>query len=125
MPRLTLPFLSVIAAISLLVPAAAAQDFNARIRALNLARNTAISLNGGLSNYVPERCMFNSEITEGACLILWDQSGFYFRFVGGDPGWEALGHAPEVETQIQIAPDGLSVVSIEYNGPLTNTPPAP
>lgn len=118
-----LKILAIIAAITLLAPAAGAQDYNAKMRALNLARNTAIKINGGLSKYVPEKCMFNSELPVGTCLIQRDGSGFYYRFVGGEPGWQVLGKPPSTETLIQIAPDGLSVVNLEYNGPFQGPEP--
>ena len=35
-------------------------------RAMNLARTKAISLNGGLSNYTPEACMFSTTLVVNA-----------------------------------------------------------
>lgn len=120
---LLLPILTVITVLSLAAPDAGAQDYNAKMRALNLARNTAIKINGGLSKYVPDKCMFNSELPVGICLVRRDASGFYYRFVGGEPGWQVLGKVPNTETLIQISSDGQTVVNIEYNGPLTIPPP--
>ncbi|MEA5424246.1 hypothetical protein [Synechococcus sp. CCY9202] len=86
------------------------------IRALNLARNAAVKLNGGLGVYRPASCMFRSTSQDNDCLISADAQGFLFRFLGGQPGWEQLDLPPTVETEILISPDGREVVSVIYNG---------
>ena len=95
-----------------------AQDgasFNA-LRALNLARNTAVTLNGGLSVYRPAACMFTTPDAENPCLVERSAEGFLFRFLGGTPGWQVLNLPPTRETEILIAPDGRSVSRTAYNG---------
>jgi hypothetical protein len=95
------------------------------VRALNLARNHAVKLNGGLGTYRPSACMFTTEWSGSECLVRRDESGFLFRFLGGPPGWQQLNLAPTVETEILIAPDGRSVVQLLYNGVPRQTPSAP
>lgn len=87
-----------------------------QIRALNLARNTAVTENGGLSVYRPQPCMFNTSGGGGECLVTDDASGYTFKFLGGKPGWPENGSNPTTETEIQVAPDGRSVTNILYNG---------
>ncbi|CAI8174665.1 MAG: hypothetical protein AB8A46_06065 [Prochlorococcus sp.] len=87
------------------------------VRALNLARNTAVKENGGLSVYRPEPCMFSTSTGGGNCLIRNTINGFTYQFLGGQPGWPEDGSQPTTETEIQIAPDGRSVNQIIYNGP--------
>lgn len=86
------------------------------VRAINLARNTAIQLNGGLSSYRPAQCMFATASTGNPCLLANDSNGYTFRFQGGGPGWQVLNQPPTRETEIQISPDGRSVVQVIYNG---------
>ena len=86
------------------------------VRAINLARNTAIQLNGGLSVYRPAQCMFETARAGNACLIANDNNGYTFRFQGGGPGWQALNQSPSRETEIQISPDGRTVTKVIYNG---------
>lgn len=88
----------------------------AQVRALNLARNTAVSENGGLTVYRPQPCMFNTSNGGGECLISNTAQGFTFKFLGGKPGWPENGSAPTTETEIQISHDGRSVNQIIYNG---------
>lgn len=87
-----------------------------QIRALNLARNTAVTENGGLGVYRPQPCMFNTSAGGGECLVQDDANGYTFKFLGGQPGWPENGSAPTTETELQVAPDGRSVTSIIYNG---------
>jgi len=87
------------------------------VRALNLARNHAVKLNGGLGTYRPAACMFSTEWSGSECLVRRDDAGFLFRFLGGPPGWQQLNLAPTVETEILIAPDGRTVVQLIHNGP--------
>ena len=84
-------------------------------RAFNLARDTGIKINGGLSQYRPARCMFDSAINN-RCLAQRDASGMVFHFPGGSPGWEEAGKPPTVVTILQVAPDGRSVTKQIYNG---------
>ena len=84
-------------------------------RAFNLARDTGIKINGGLSQYRPARCMFDSAINN-RCLAQRDASGMVFHFPGGSPGWEEAGKPPTVVTILQVAPDGRSVTQQIYNG---------
>jgi hypothetical protein len=86
------------------------------VRALNLARNTAILRNGGLTVYRPAQCMFITAAAGNECLLSNDANGYLFRFLGGPPGWQQLGLPATKETEIRIAPDGRSVVEILYNG---------
>ena len=90
----------------------------ARQRAMNLARNTAVKLNGGLSVYMPSACMFSSGGSGGSCLVQTNSPGFLFRFNGGAPGWQQLGQPPSLTTEILISPDGRTVSQLVYNGPL-------
>ena len=87
-----------------------------QIRALNLARNTAVTENGGLSVYRPQPCMFKTSDGGGECLVKDDASGYTFRFLGGKPGWPEDGSNPTTETELQVAPNGRSVTTIFYNG---------
>lgn len=95
---------------------ALAQVTGENVRALNLARDTAVSLNGGLSVYRPAACMFQTGDGGGDCLVRDDDQGFLFQFLGGVPGWQQENIAPTVETEVLISPDGRSVVNVEYNG---------
>ena len=87
-----------------------------QVRALNLARNTAVTENGGLSVYRPQPCMFQTSSGGGDCLVRDDSSGYTFQFLGGSPGWPEDGSDATTETEIQITPDGRSVSDIIYNG---------
>jgi hypothetical protein len=104
-------------------PALAQRPLN-EIRALNFARNTGVSINGGLTLYRPQACMFTTSADTNPCLIRSDDQGFVYRFLGGPPGWQAEGGAPTVETEILVAPDGNSLVKVLYNGPPRNRPRA-
>ena len=99
-------------------PAGHAQtDPMASRRALNLARDTAVQINGGLSNYRPARCMYQS-IAKNPCLAHRDANGFIFQFPGGSPGWQETGVAPGLVTVLKISADGRSVTKAFHNGPL-------
>lgn len=91
-----------------------------RGRAVNLARMRGELINGGLRVYRPALCMY--ERSGGDCLVRADAEGFLFRFYGGVPGWAQLGLPPTVESEILIAPDGRSVLSVVYNGPPRSQP---
>ena len=88
----------------------------AQVRALNLARNTAVAENGGLSVYRPQPCMFKTSAGGGECLVQNDPSGYTFQFLGGSPGWPEDGSDATTETEIQISTNGRTVDSIIYNG---------
>lgn len=92
----------------------------ARVRAVNLARDTAVKLNGGLSVYRPAKCMFDTSLGGGSCLIRRDDQGFLFRFLGGAPGWQQLGLQPNWDTEILVSPDGRQVVQVVFNQPPGN-----
>lgn len=97
-------------------PALAQRPLN-EIRALNFARNTGVTINGGLTGYRPQACMFTTSAETNPCLIRSDAQGFVYRFLGGPPGWQLDGGVPTVETEILVAPDGNSLVKVLYNGP--------
>lgn len=86
-------------------------------RAINVARETATRLNGGLSVYRPASCMF-AGINNNPCLISRGDDGFVFRFTGGVPGWEQDRLPATVETELKISRDGRSLVAVIYNGPV-------
>ena len=92
----------------------------ARVRAVNLARDTAVKLNGGLTLYRPAKCMFDTSLGGGNCLIRRDDQGFRFRFLGGAPGWQQLGLEPTWDTEILVSADGRQVVQVVFNQPLSN-----
>jgi len=75
-------------------------------RAMNLARAKAISLNGGLGKYMPQKCMFSTKLARQACLVEASDARFAFRFAGGQPGWEVAGLSPKVITKVEISSDG-------------------
>lgn len=85
-------------------------------RGLNLARDTGIRLNGGLSVYRPANCMY-AGISDNPCLLSREDRGFVFRFRGGSPGWEQLQLPPTAETEILVSRDGRAVLEVIYNGP--------
>lgn len=89
----------------------------ARVRAVNLARETAVKINGGLTLYRPAKCMFDTSLAGGNCLIRRNNQGFLFRFLGGAPGWQQLGLQPNWETKILVSPDGRQVVQVLFNRP--------
>jgi hypothetical protein len=104
-------------ALPALQPSAQAQvPFN-EIRALNFARNAGVKLNGGLTVYQPERCMFSTSAASNPCLIGSDAQGITYRFLGGPPGWQSQGLAATLETELVVAADGMSLVRVIYNGP--------
>ena len=83
-------------------------------RAINLARGTAVSLNGGLSQYRPSTCMFASAMGN-ICITRSDEQGIEFTIPGGPPGWEQNDEEPSVVTVVVIAPDGRSVLESSNN----------
>lgn len=101
---------------------APANDPLAIKRAFNLARDTGIKLNGGLGQYRPARCMYDSAVNN-RCLAQRDASGMVFHFPGGAPGWQETGAAPTVVTILRVAPDGRAVTQQIYNGPPSGAMP--
>lgn len=96
------------------------------VRAINLARTTAIAQNGGLSRYRPAQCMFQTANTANPCLINApddnnngngnNNNTYVFRFQGGAPGWQQQNQRPTVESEITVSADGRSVLQVNYNG---------
>ncbi|MEB3275716.1 MAG: hypothetical protein VKM92_02005 [Cyanobacteriota bacterium] len=101
------------------------------VRAINLARTTAIAQNGGLSVYRPAQCMFQTANPDNPCLISSpdnngtardnrntnrDPNAYVFRFQGGSPGWQQNNQKPSLETEISISADGRRVLQVNYNG---------
>lgn len=84
-------------------------------RGINLARETATRLNGGLGLYRPASCMY-AGISNNPCILSRESSGFVFRFLGGAPGWEQFQLPATVESEIRISADGRSVETVLYNG---------
>ena len=114
-PALALTALSLTAPPQLL--AQAGPGTYSSVRAINLARNTAVKLNGGLTVYRPAACMFSTDISGGSCLVQTNSDGYLYRFLGGAPGWQQLGLPATTETELLISPDGRTVVNLIYNGP--------
>lgn len=86
-------------------------------KAANVARMRAESLNGGVSSYRADHCMYMAG-AEG-CLLSSTDAGFMFRFRGGPPGWQQLSPPqPTVETKLLVSPDGEQIRDVVYNGPL-------
>ena len=111
--------LSLVGALLLQTPLRAQEaglPFN-EIRALNLARNTGVILNGGLTVYRPAACMFTTSAPGNPCIVSRGPDGFVFRFLGGTPGWQVLNQPPSLETELRISPDGRNVSQVIYNGP--------
>ncbi len=98
---------------STFTPSTSADPLAAR-RAINLARGTAVSLNGGLSQYRPASCMFRTA-AGNPCLTRSDTSGLEFTIPGGKPGWEESGDNPNVLTVVIISPDGRTVLESIQN----------
>lgn len=99
---------------SLQSPSGTTVDPLAARRAINLARGTAVSLNGGLSQYRPSTCMFASAMGN-TCITRSDSQGIEFTIPGGPPGWEQNDEEPSVVTVVVIAPDGRSVLESSNN----------
>ena len=118
-PRLLLTALLLSSALHLPTPTRAQTDPMAPKRALNLARDTAIRINGGLSNYRPGRCMYKG-IANNPCLAQRDASGFIFHFPGGQPGWQESGTPPTQVTVLRVSPDGRAITQTIHNGSLAH-----
>ena len=96
-------------------PALAQKVSKENVRAINVARMKAESINGGLSNYRAAKCMYATGQGGGECLKN-GSDGFLFVFDGGAPGWQEAGEPATVETEILVSGDGASVVDVVYNG---------
>ena len=83
-------------------------------RAFNFARMRAEALNGGISQYQAQSCMYSHQSSKD-CLAD-ETNGFTYRFLGGAPGWEVLKLPPTVETEIRIYTDGVTKAELIYNG---------
>lgn len=105
-----------LAAAGLSAGASSAQVSDSNVRAVNAARNWAINQNGGLSVYRPADCMFQTNTGGGACLIQTNSQGYTFRFLGGAPGWQQQGLAPNTETVVTVSADGRTITNVGYNG---------
>ncbi len=81
-------------------------------RAKNLARQAAITANGGLLRYRPDPAMFGPAV-QTQYLRNGDGS-ITFTFAGSTPG----GANPSIETVATVAPGGS--VKLDYNGPPRN-----
>ncbi|QBE69997.1 hypothetical protein SynWH8101_2423 [Synechococcus sp. WH 8101] len=89
----------------------------AQPKAANLARMRAEALNGGLSLYRADQCMY--ETGAPACLLSKTQRGFLFRFQGGAPGWQQSSPPdPSLETEVLVSPNGDQILAVPYNGPI-------
>ena len=118
MTRSPVPFLSfagLTLALLAVSPASMAQISKANVRAVNMARMRAETINGGLSNYRAAKCMYATGDGGGPCLK-GTSEGFLFVFEGGAPGWQESGQPASVETEILISSDGRTVLSEIYNG---------
>ncbi len=81
-------------------------------RAKNLARQAAITANGGLERYRPDPVMFGPAVQ-----TQYNRNGdgsITFSFAGGAPGLAT----PSLETIATVSTEG--VVKLDYNGPLRN-----
>ena len=94
------------------LPAAASKSSSSDVyfinRAKNLARQAAISANGGLNQYRPDPIMYGPAVQTDYARNA--DGSITFKFTGGLPGAEA----PSVETIAKVLPSGT--VSLEYNG---------
>ena len=79
-------------------------------RAINLARGSAVALNGGLRIYRPGSCMFKSAVNN-PCLVHASRDGFQFLVPGGIPGWEQSSGEPETVTRVWVSGDGRSLLN--------------
>ena len=83
-------------------------------RAFNFARMRAEALNGGISQYQAQSCMYSHQSSKD-CLAD-ENNGFPYRFLGGAPGWDVLKLPPTVETEIRIYTDSELKAKLIYNG---------
>ncbi len=92
----------------------AGRPFGRLGRAVNLARTTAETRNGGLDQYRTATCMQRAD--GGNCLVEDGDNGFVFRIPGGPPGWQEEGKPPSRETVIRISRDGRKVLGVSSEG---------
>jgi hypothetical protein len=78
-------------------------------RAKNLARQAAITANGGLERYRPDPVMFGPAVQTQ--FVRNTDGSITFSFTGGAPG-----SSPSIETIATVVPSGA--VKLDYNGPL-------
>ena len=77
-------------------------------RAANLARMRAESLNGGVTVYRADQCMYSTGAPD--CLQNQANSGYRFQFRGGPPGWQQQNPpAPTVITTVTVSSDGQTI----------------
>ena len=89
----------------------------AQPKAANLARMRAEALNGGLSIYRADQCMYQTGAPD--CLRSKTNQGFLFRFKGGAPGWQQSSPPdPSLETEVLVSPTGDQILAVPYNGPI-------
>jgi hypothetical protein len=81
-------------------------------RAKNLARQAAITANGGLVRYRPDPAMFGPAVQTQ--YVRNTDGSITFSFTGSTPG----SSTPSIETVAIVAPGGS--VKLDYNGPLRN-----
>ncbi len=86
-------------------------------RSVNLARDTAIRINGGLSRYRPAGCMFKGS-DRNPCIARSGPQGILFEIPGGPPGWEEARALPSIMTVLLISPDGRSLLQTISNSAL-------
>jgi hypothetical protein len=91
-------------------PITAADEDAFFAKARNLARQSAIKANGGLSRYRPEASMFGPTAQTPA--VKNADGSITFTFKGGVPGTAA----PTVESVVTVNPTGN--VNLTYNGPV-------
>ncbi|WP_413744591.1 hypothetical protein [Synechococcus sp. MIT S9451] len=102
-------------------PGAAVIDARSIQRSVNLARNAAVKMNGGLSKYRPARCMFKGS-ERNPCIVQLNAQGIVFQIPGGPPGWEEAGQPPSLMTVLLVSPDGRSLLQTISNGALQAQP---
>ena len=93
-------------------------------RSVNLARDTAIRINGGLSQYRPAGCMFRGS-DRNPCIARSGPQGILFEIPGGPPGWEEARALPSIMTVLLISPDGRSLLQMISNTALPVQQPNP
>ena len=102
----------------------AAIDARSIQRSVNLARDTAIRINGGLSQYRPAGCMFRGS-DRNPCIARSGPQGILFEIPGGPPGWEEARALPSIMTVLLISPDGRSLLQTISNTSLATQQPNP
>lgn len=81
-----------------------------RGRAQNLARQAAIKVNGGLSEYRPEPALFGP--AADSAFVTNPDGSITFKVKGGDVGYTT----PTQETVVRVTPSNQ--ISVLYNGPI-------